>query len=113
MPQKIANSSRAVQYRQTPLLDAIWDTLKPFPGRGRVALRLAITCTLVVLVAYTFRMPFQDLMPFFVLFVTKEEKVTTVVTALLVLFAITLAIAVAILIYKATGDRAEFRIPSI
>jgi multidrug resistance protein MdtO len=58
-------------------------------------------------------MPFQDLMPFFVLFVTKEEKVTTVVTALLVLFAITLAIAVAILIYKATGDRAEFRIPSI
>jgi multidrug resistance protein MdtO len=58
-------------------------------------------------------MPFQDLMPFFVLFVTKEEKVTTVVTALLVLFATTIAIAVAILIYKATGDRAEFRIPSI
>jgi multidrug resistance protein MdtO len=58
-------------------------------------------------------MPFQDLMPFFVLFVTKEEKVTTVVTALLVLLAATLAIAVAILIYKSTGDRAEFRIPSI
>ena len=50
-------------------------------------------------------------MPFFVLFITKEEKVTTAVTALLVLFAVTLAIAVAILIYKSTGDRAEFRIP--
>ena len=113
MPQKIANSSRAVQYRQTPLLDAIWDTLKPFPGRGRVALRLAITCTLVVLVAYTFRMPFQDLMPFFVLFVTKEEKVTTALTVLLVLFAVTISILAAILLYKCTGNRAEFRIPGI
>src|SRR5580700_7293049 len=90
-----------------------WDGLKPFPGRGRITLRLAVTCTLIVLVAYTFRMPFQDLMPFFVLFITKEEKVTTAVTALLVLLAITLAIAVAILIYKCTGDRAEFRIPGI
>src|SRR6266436_3200564 len=67
----------------------------------------------MTLVAYTFRMPFQDLMPFFVLFITKEEKVTTTVTALLVLIAVTLAIAVAILIYKSTGDRAEFRIPAI
>jgi multidrug resistance protein MdtO len=113
MPQKIANSSRAVQYRQTPLLDAIWDTLKPFPGRGRIALRLAVTCTLVVLVAYTFRMPFQDLMPFFVLFVTKEEKVTTALTVLLVLFAITISILAAILLYKCTGNREEFRIPGI
>ena len=90
-----------------------WDSLKPFPGRGRITLRLAVACTLIVLVAYTFRMPFQDLMPFFVLFITKEEKVTTTVTALLVLLAATLAIAVAILIYKCTGDRAEFRIPGI
>ena len=90
-----------------------WDSLKPFPGRGRITLRLAVACTLIVLVAYTFRMPFQDLMPFFVLFITKEEKVTTAVTALLVLLAATLAIAVAILIYKSTGDRAEFRIPGI
>jgi multidrug resistance protein MdtO len=58
-------------------------------------------------------MPMQDLLPFFVLFVTKEEKVTTAISALLVLFAITLAIAASILIYKATGNREEFRIPSI
>jgi multidrug resistance protein MdtO len=58
-------------------------------------------------------MPFQDILPFFVLFVTKEEKVSTAVTTLVVLFALTLATAAAILLYKATGDRAEFRIPSI
>jgi multidrug resistance protein MdtO len=90
-----------------------WDSLKPFPGRGWITLRLAVACTLVVLVTYTFRTPFQDLMPFFVLFITKEEKVTTAVTALLVLVAATLAIAAAILLYKCTGDRAEFRIPGI
>src|SRR6266446_1259932 len=113
MPEKTANYAGGAGSRGTPLLDAFWDSLKPFHGRGRITLRLAVACTLIVLVAYTFRMPFQDLMPFFVLFITKEEKVTTTVTALLVLIAATLAITVAILIYKSTGDRAEFRIPAI
>src|SRR5258705_5030962 len=113
MPEKIAIYARDSENRGVSFPRIFWDSLKPFPGRGRIALRLVVACTLVVLVAYTFRMPFQDLMHFFVLFITKEEKVTTVVTALLVLIAATLAIAVAILIYKATGNRAEFRIPGI
>ena len=113
MPEKIANYARGAENRGVSFPRMFWDSLKPFPGRGRITLRLAVACTLIVLVAYTFRMPFQDLMPFFVLFITKEEKVTTAVTALLVLLAVTLAIAVAILIYKCTGDRAEFRIPGI
>jgi multidrug resistance protein MdtO len=113
MPQKIANSSQVAQNWQSPLLDAISDTLKPFPGRGRIALRLAVACTFIALVAETFRMPFQDLMPFFVLFVTKEEKVTTALTVLLVLIAVTLSISAAILLYKCTGNREEFRIPGI
>jgi multidrug resistance protein MdtO len=113
MPEKIAIYSRGSDDRGISFTTMFWDSLKPFPGRGRITLRLAIACTLIVLVTYTFRMPFQDLMPFFVLFITKEEKVTTTVTALLVLLAATLAIAVAILIYKFTGNRAEFRIPGI
>jgi multidrug resistance protein MdtO len=113
MPEKIAIYAKGSENRGVSFPTMFWDSLKPFPGRGRITLRLAVTCTLIVLVAYTFRMPFQDLMPFFVLFITKEEKVTTAVTALLVLLAITLSIAVAILIYKFTGDRAEFRIPGI
>jgi multidrug resistance protein MdtO len=113
MPEKTAIYARGSENWGVSFPRLFWDSLKPFPGRGRITLRLAVTCTLIVLVAYTFRMPFQDLMPFFVLFITKEEKVTTTVTALLVLLAATLAIAVAILIYKCTGDRAEFRIPGI
>jgi multidrug resistance protein MdtO len=113
MPEKIAIYAGGSENRGVSFPTMFWDSLKPFPGRGRITLRLAVACTLIVLVAYTFRMPFQDLMPFFVLFITKEEKVTTAVTALLVLLAATVAIAVAILIYKSTGDRAEFRIPGI
>jgi hypothetical protein len=113
MPEKIAVDARGADSGGVSFPRMFWDSLKPFPGRGRITLRLAVACTVIVLVAYTFRMPFQDLMPFFVLFITKEEKVTTTVTALLVLLAITLAIAVAILIYKCTGDRAEFRVPGI
>src|ERR1700752_4083154 len=113
MPEQIENYARDAESRAVSFPDQFWDSLKPFPGRGRITLRLAVACTLIVLVAYTFRMPFQDLMPFFVLFVTKEEKVTTAISALLVLFAITIAIAAAILIYKCTGNRAEFRIPAI
>jgi multidrug resistance protein MdtO len=113
MAERIANYARVGESREVSFSGMFWDSLKPFPGRGRITLRLAVACTLIVLVAETFRMPNQDLLPFFVLFVTKEEKVTTALSALLVLFAITLSIAAAILIYKATGNRAEFRIPGI
>src|ERR1700730_1300442 len=113
MPEKIANYVRAAESRGISFSGMFWDSLKPFPGRDWITLRLAAACTLIVLVTYTFRMPFQDLMPFFVLFITKEEKVTTAISALLVLFAVTIAIAAAILIYKFTGNRAEFRIPAI
>ncbi|MBV8378216.1 MAG: hypothetical protein JO279_14565, partial [Verrucomicrobia bacterium] len=99
--------------RGTAFLGVLWECLRPFPGRAQITLRLALICTGVVLVADTFRMPFQDLMPFFILFITKEEKVTTVVSALLVLITATLAIGVAILLFKYTGNRAEVRIPAI
>jgi len=113
MSEKIASYAGGAESGGVSFSRMFWAGLRPFPGRGLITLRLAVVCTLIELVAQTFRMPLQDLLPFFVLFVTKEEKVTTALSALLVLFAVTLAIAAAILIYKATGDRAEFRIPGI
>ena len=113
MREKIAKSTSRAVHRGTHFLDTVWETLKPFPGRAQITLRLAVLCTVIVLISYTFRMPFQDLMPFFILFITKEDKVTTTVSALLVLVAVTIAIAGAIVIYKCTGNRAEFRIPAI
>jgi multidrug resistance protein MdtO len=113
MPEKIAKYSWGAESRGVPFMEMLWEALKPFPGRAQLTLRLAVVCTVMVLVTYTFRMPYQDLMPFLILFITKEDKVTTVVSALLCLLGITLAVAAAIVIYKCTGDRAEFRVPGI
>jgi multidrug resistance protein MdtO len=113
MSEKIVNYPGDAEPRQDRLLDILWEDLKPFPRRGRTTLRLAIACTAIVLVSNTFRLPLQDVLPFFVLFISKEEKVTTTITAVLVLFAITVAVGASILIFKYAGDRAEFRIPAM
>jgi multidrug resistance protein MdtO len=113
MPEKIAKYTWDAERRGIPFLDLVWATLKPFPGRAQVTLRLAVICTAIVLVADTFRLPFQDLMPFFILFITKEEKVTTAVSAVMVVLTVTLAIGISIVLFKCTGNRAEFRIPAI
>jgi len=113
MPKQIAKHNGNTERREILFADMLWDTLKPFPGRAQLTLRLAIICTAIVLVSNTFRLPFQDLMPFFILFITKEEKVTTTISALLVLVTVTFAIAASILLFKITGNRAEFRIPAI
>jgi hypothetical protein len=115
MSERIANANYrdAADSRQDGPWNILWDELKPFPDRARTALRLALTCTAIVLVSNTFRLPLQDVLPFLVLFASKEEKVSTAITALLALVAITLAVGASILIFKCTGDRAEFRIPAM
>jgi multidrug resistance protein MdtO len=113
MSERIANYLSDAEGRQDGLSDILRDELKPFPGRARAALRLAIACTAIVLVSNTFRLPLQDVLPFLVLFTVKEEKVTTAMTAVLALFAITVAVGASILIFKYAGDRAEFRIPAM
>lgn len=99
--------------RQTGLWQLLWNDLKPFPGRDLATLRMAIVCTAIVLLSNTFRLPFQDVLPFLALFTAKEEKITTSITAILVLLAITVSIGAAILLFKLTGNRPELRIPGM
>jgi hypothetical protein len=65
------------------------------------------------LLSNTFRLPFHDVLPFFVLFTAKEERITTALTAVLTLLAITVSVGAAILVFKCTGNRPEFRIPGM
>ncbi len=65
MPEKTANYARGTESRGVSFSKMFWDGLRPFPGRGLITLRLAIVCTLIELVADTFRMPLQDLLTFF------------------------------------------------
>jgi multidrug resistance protein MdtO len=113
MFESIANCSAATKQQQVSLWRVLWAELKPFPGRDLATLRMAIACTAIVLVSNIFRLPFQDVMPFFVLFTAKEEKITTAITAALTLFGITVSVGAAILVFKCTGNRPEFRIPGM
>jgi multidrug resistance protein MdtO len=113
MSESVVNYSAQMKQAPAGLWQILWDELKPFPGRNLAALRMAIASTVIVLLSNTFRLPFQDVLPFFTLFVAKEEKITTAVTAVLTLLAITVSVGAAILVFKCTGNRPEFRIPGM
>jgi len=113
MSEGVVNHPGKVESLSAGLMRSLWDELKPFPGRDLAALRMAITCTAIVLVSNTFRLPLQDVLPFLVLFTAKEAKITTAITAVLALSAITVAVGAAILLFKCTGNRPEFRIPGM
>jgi multidrug resistance protein MdtO len=113
MSEGIADYPASVERQRQGLFGALWNELKPFPGRDLAALRMAIVCTTIVLVSNTFRLPLQDVLPFLALFTAKEEKITTTITAVLVLLAITVSVGAALLIFKLTGNRPEFRIPAM
>jgi multidrug resistance protein MdtO len=113
MSEGIADYPASVERRKQGLFGILWNELKPFPGRDLAALRMAIACTAIVLISNTFRLPLQDVLPFLVLFTSKEEKITTTITAVLALFSITIAVAATLLVFKCTGNRPEFRIPGM
>jgi multidrug resistance protein MdtO len=113
MSEGIADYPASVERRKQGLFGILWNELKPFPGRDLAALRMAIACTAIVLITNTFRLPLQDVLPFLILFTSKEEKITTTITAVLALFSITIAVAATLLVFKCTGNRPEFRIPGM
>src|SRR5215472_10222239 len=113
MADGIANYEAKLERPQVGLLNILWDELKPFPGRDLATIRMAIVCTAIVLLSNTFRLPLQDVLPFLALFTAKEAKITTTITAILALVAMTVAVGAAILVFKCTGNRPEFRIPGM
>ena len=113
MSDRIANYEAKLERPQVGLLNFLWDELKPFPGRDLATIRMAIVCTAIVLLSNTFRLPLQDVLPFLALFTAKEAKITTTITAILALVAMTVAVGAAILVFKCTGNRPEFRIPGM
>ena len=113
MSEGITDYEANIERQKQGLFGILWNELKPYPGRDLATLRMAIACTAIVLISNTFRLPLQDVLPFFVLFVSKEEKVTTTITVVLALFAITISVGIALLVFKCTGNRPEFRIPGM
>ncbi|HYZ74244.1 MAG TPA: FUSC family protein, partial [Chthoniobacterales bacterium] len=113
MSQEVTNYLPNIEPERQGLFAILWSELKAYPGRDLATLRMAIACTAIVLISNTFRLPLQDVLPFLVLFTSKEEKITTTITAVLALLAITISVGASLLVFKCTGNRPEFRIPGM
>jgi len=87
--------------------------LAPFPGRDATTARIAVTVALVVIISMALQVPEAAISAYMVFFVTKENKVVTTLTGVLLILGVTFAIAASLLVYRLTFDHPELRIPSM
>ncbi len=59
--------------------------LAPFPGREPMTIRLVVTVTIVTMVSLALQVPQLAFSAFFVFFVTKENRVLTSLTGLIMI----------------------------
>jgi multidrug resistance protein MdtO len=87
--------------------------LAPSPGRAAMTLRIVVAVAIVTVISMALHTPETGLSAFMVLFVTKENRVVTTLTAILLVLAATVGIGASIYIYHFTFDYPQLRIPVI
>ena len=85
--------------------------LAPFPGRNAMTIRLVIAVVLVTIISLALQVPQLAFSAFFVFFVTKENRVLTLLTGIILIIGLTIATAVSLFFYRFTFDYPELRIP--
>jgi multidrug resistance protein MdtO len=87
--------------------------MAPFPGREAMTIRLVVSVLLVTIISMTLRVPQSAYSAFFVFFVTKENRVLTMVTGTIMILGATIATAVSLILFYYTFDYPELRIPAM
>lgn len=85
--------------------------LVPFPGRLPMTIRMVVAVTLVTIISLALQVPQLAFSTFFVFFVSKENRVLTMFTGLVMIIGATVATMVTLFLYSYTFDYPEFRIP--
>jgi multidrug resistance protein MdtO len=85
--------------------------LAPFPGRETLTLRMVVAVVVVTIVSMTLQVPETAVSAYMVFFVTKENRVVTTLTGVLMVVGVTIAIAASLLLSRFTFDYPELRIP--
>src|ERR1700722_20738849 len=88
----------AVTERIESFLQEIGALLAPFPGRLEFAARLALICTLTILVAEIYQTPDPALTVYVAFFVMKPDRAGSVVTSIVMLLLITVIIGLVLVL---------------
>ena len=102
-----------VPFLKSPPAWLLWlrRELIPFPGRLPMTLRMTVSVTLVTLISMALQVPQLGFSAFFTLFVTKENRVLTMVSGVVMATGVTLATIITMSLYTYTFDYPEMRIP--
>ena len=99
----------------TPPTPWLWlaREMAPSEERWKMTARMVVSVVIVVVVSMTLQTPFTGYSAYMVFFVTKENRVITTITAILLCVGATVAIAASLFIYRYTFDYPEYRIPAM
>jgi multidrug resistance protein MdtO len=85
--------------------------LAPYPGRGIGTFRLVVGVVLTTIISLALQVPQLAFSAFFVFFVSKENRVITMITGVFMILGNTISVTVSLLLYRITFDHPELRIP--
>jgi outer membrane protein TolC len=85
--------------------------LSPRPGRLDYSIRVTILVILAIIISEMFQLPETAYAAYIVLFISREEKSSTVMMAVIAFIAITVSVLVSIAAYTVCAGEAGIRIP--
>ncbi len=85
--------------------------LAPFPGRAPMTIRIVVTVAIVTATSMALQVPQLAFSAFFVFLVTRENRVLTTMTGMIMMFGATIATALNLMLYSFTFDYPELRVP--
>ncbi len=111
MNRMSATPDALVSPRQSAWFAWLTRELAPVPGREIMTLRLVLGVVLVTLISMTLQTPETAVSAYMVFFVTKQNRVLTMITGIGMIIGVTIAIVISLLLYRHTFDHPELRIP--
>jgi len=96
---------------QTGLLAVLRAELAPRPGRMAQVARIAVNCTIVVIIGMIFQIPLTPYMAYAVLLASREETASTLMFGVVAVLAFTIAVGLSLLFYSLDASEPALRIP--
>src|SRR6059058_1121466 len=92
-----------------PLLHFLQTELAPFPGRAIATFRVVVACSVVLVLCMTLRVPESHLAVWIVTRVAMEESSESLLTGIVFLIALTVGLAIPLVLLTFTMDQAWLR----